>query len=161
MIPKIKPWPVTESSPASSTSGEDGNQMHTTSPCMDLDDISSDSSIGDVSPPDFKVKLLYDSEDLNTPVGSIVDYSDDDVPLSSGQEDRHKVRKRDPRPMRQLRPTDGLAQEQTPKRRLVDGTKSEPKLKERPVDGPKFEPTTREWPVDGRKFSTNVLGKAG
>ena len=46
VIPQIKPWPVTESSPASSTSRKDGNQTRTTSPCMDLDDISSDSSIG-------------------------------------------------------------------------------------------------------------------
>ena len=54
--------------------------------------------------------------------------------------------------MRQPRPTDGLAHEQTPKRRPVDGPKSEPTQKERPVDGPKFEPTPRERPVDGRKF---------
>ena len=82
----IKPWPVTESSPASSTLEEDGNQTRTTSPCMNLDDISSDSLIGDVSPQDFKVKLSYDSEDSDTPVGSIVDYSDENVPLSLGQE---------------------------------------------------------------------------
>ena len=51
---------------------------------MDLDDISTDSSVGDASPQNFKVTLLYDSEDLDTPVGSIVFSSDEDVPLSPG-----------------------------------------------------------------------------
>ena len=106
------------------------DQTRTPSPCMDLDDISSDSSVGDASPHDFKVTLLYDSEDSDTPVGSIVFSSDEDVPLSSGQEDRRKVCKRDPRPMSQPRPTDGPAYEPTPR--------------ERPVDGPKSEPTPRE-----------------
>ena len=81
VIPKTKLWPVTEDSPASLASAEDGNQIRTPSPCMDLDDISSDSSIGDVSPHDFKVN---ESEDSDTPVGSIVFSSDEDVPLSSG-----------------------------------------------------------------------------
>ena len=111
VIPKTKPWPVTENSPASPASAEDGNRTCTPSPCMDLDDISSDSSVGEVSPHDFKVTLLYDSEDSDTPVGSIVFSSDEDVPLSSGQEDRRKVRKRDPRPMSQPRPVDGPAYE--------------------------------------------------
>ena len=53
---------------------------------MILDNISTDSSVGDASPHDFKVTRLYDSEDLDTPVGSIVFSSDEDVPLSSGQE---------------------------------------------------------------------------
>ena len=97
VIPKTKPWPVAENSPASPASAEDGNRTRTPSPGMDLDEISTDSSVGDASPHDFKVTLLYDSEDSDTPVGSIVFSSDEDVPLSSGQEDRRKVRKRDPR----------------------------------------------------------------
>ena len=160
VIPKTKPWPVTENSPASPVSAEDGNRTCTPSPCMDLDDISSDSSVGDVSPHDFKETpvqfhiltappLLYDSEDSHTPVGSIVFSSDEDVPLSSGHEDRCKVRKRDPRPMSQPRPTDGPAYEPTPKERPVDGPAYETTPKERPVDGPKSEPTPRERPVDG------------
>ena len=55
--------------------------------------------------------LLYDSEDSDTRVGSIVFSSDEDVPLSSGQEDRRKVRKRDHRPVSQPVPTDGPASE--------------------------------------------------
>ena len=149
VIPKTKPWPVTENSPASPASAEDGNRTRTPSPCMDLDDISS--IVRDVSPHDFKVTLTYDSEDLDTPVGSIVFSSDEDVPLSSGQEDRRKVRKRDPRPVSQPRPTNGPAYEPTISERPVDGPKYEPTLRERPVDGPKSEPTPRERPVDGRK----------
>ena len=146
---------------------------------MDLDDISSDSSVGDASPHDFKVTLLYDSEDSDTPVGYIVFSSDEDVPLSSGQEDRRKVRKRDTRPMSKPRltagpeyqptprerpvdslksdptprerPTDRPAYKPTPRERPVDGPKSEPTPRERPVDGPKSEPTPRERPVDGPK----------
>ena len=162
VIPKTKQWPVTENSPASA---EDGNRTRTPSPCMDLDDISSDSSVGEVSPHDFKVTLLYDSEDSHTPVGSIVFSSDEDVPLSSGQEDRRKVRKRNPRPMSQPiptnapayeptpreRPVDGPAYELTPRERPVDGLKSEPTPRKRPVDGQKSEPTPRERPVDGPK----------
>ena len=105
VIPKTKPWPVTENPPASPTSAEDGKRTRTPSPCMDLDDISTDSSIGDTSPQNFKVTLLYASENLDTPVGSIVFSSDEDVPLSSGQEDRRKVRKRDPRPVSRPGPT--------------------------------------------------------
>ena len=50
--------------------------------------------------------------------------SDEDVPLSSGQEDRRKVRKRDPRAVSRPGPTDGPASERTP----------EPTPTERPVE---------------------------
>ena len=83
VILKTKPWPVTENPPASPTSAEDGNRTRTPSPCMDLDDISTDSSVGDASPQNFKVTLLYDSEDSDTPVGSIVFSSEEDVPQST------------------------------------------------------------------------------
>ena len=54
VIPKTEPWPVTEHSPASPVLAEDRNRTRTPSPCMDLDDISSDSLVSDVSPHDFK-----------------------------------------------------------------------------------------------------------
>ena len=62
------------------------NRIRTPSPCtcMDLDDISTDSSVGDASPQNFKATLLYDSEDPDTPVWYIVFSSDEDAPLSSG-----------------------------------------------------------------------------
>ena len=148
VIPKTEPWVVTENSPASPVSLEDGNRTCTPSLCMDLNDISSDSLVGDASPHDFKVTLLYDSEDSDTPVGSIEFSSDEDVLLSSGQEDQRKVRKRDPRPMNQPRPTDVPAYEPTPRERPVDVPVYEPTPRERPVDVPAYEPTPRERPVD-------------
>ena len=57
-------------------------------------------------------------------MGSIVFSSEEDVPLSSCQEDRRKVRKRDPRPVSQPEPTDGPASEPKP----------EPTPRERPVE---------------------------
>ena len=101
-------------------------RTRTPSPCMDLDEISTDSSVGDASPQDFKVTILYDSEDSGTPVGSIVFSSDEDLPLSPGQEDRRKVRKCDPRPVSQPGPTHGPASEPTPMERPVE-TKTDSK----------------------------------
>ena len=124
VIPKTKPWPVTENPLASPTSAEDGNRIRTPSPYMDLDDISTDSLVGDASPQNFKVTLLYDSEDPDTPVGSIVFSSDEDAPLSSGRKDQRKVRKRDPDPVNRPEPTDGPASEPKP----------EPTPRERPVE---------------------------
>ena len=169
VIPKTEPWPVTENSPASPVSVKDGYQESTNSPCMILDDISSCSSISDSSPHDFKVTCLYDSEDSITPVGSIVFSSGEDVPLSSGQEDRRKVRKRDPRPMNQPGPTDVPEYEPLPRERPGDVPVYEPTPRERQVDDPKLrgrsvddkayepmprnklvaDPTLRERPVDG------------
>ena len=145
VIPKTEPWPVTENSPASPVSAKDGNRTCTPSPCMDLDDISSASSVGDASTHDYKVTLFYDSEDSDTPVGSIVFSSDEDVPLKMY---RRKVRKRDPRPMNQPRPTDVPEYEPTPRERPVDVPVYEPTPRKRPVDVPAYEPMPRERPVD-------------
>ena len=100
VLPKTEPWPVTEKSPSSPLSARDGNRTRTPLPCYQLDDISSASSVGDTFTNDYKLTLSYDTEDSITPVGSIVFSSEEDVPLSSGQEDRRKVRKREPRPAR-------------------------------------------------------------
>ena len=133
VLPRTEPWPVTEKSPASPVSARDRNRTRTPSPCFELDDISSASSVGDTSTNDYKLTLSYDTEDSITPVGSIVFSSEEDVTLSSGQEDRRKVRKRDPRPRGQPRPTD--VQEYVPTPR------------ERPVDVPVYKPTPRERPL--------------
>ena len=61
--------------------------------------------------------LLYDS---CTPVGSIVFSSDEHLPLSPGQEDRRKVRKRDTRPVSQPGLTDGPTTEPTAMERPVE-----------------------------------------
>ena len=97
--PKTKPWPVALNSPASPTSVDGGNRTRSPSPCVDLDALSSDDPEVDVTPQDFKVTLLCNSDDSGTPVGSIVFSSEEDPPLSPGQDDRRKVRKRNIRPL--------------------------------------------------------------
>ena len=76
-----------------------GNRTRSSSPCVDLNALSSDDSEVDVTPQDFKVTLLCNSDDSCTPVGSIVFSSEEDPPLSPGQGDRRKVRKRNIRPL--------------------------------------------------------------
>ena len=117
VIPKTKPWPVSANSPASA---EDGNRTRTPSPCMDLDELSSDGSVTGASPQDFKVTLIYDSEDSCTPVGSIVFSSNEDLQMSPCQEDRRKVRKRNTRPLSQPGLIDDPATEPTPVERPVE-----------------------------------------
>ena len=143
-------------------SARDGNRTRTPSPCFQLDDISSASLVGDTSINDYKLKLSYDTEDSITPVGSIVFSSDKDVPLSSGQEDRRKVRKRDPRQNDQPGPTEFPEYVPTPREGPVDVPVYKPTPRDRPVDGPTlrvrpvddlvYEPTPRERPADGRTF---------
>ena len=96
VLPKTELWTITEMSPSSPLSARDGNRTHMPSPCYQLDDISSASSVSDTSTNDYKLTLSIGTADSITPVGSIVFSSDEDVPLSSGQEDRRKVRKREP-----------------------------------------------------------------
>ena len=86
VIPKTKPWPVALDSPTSPASVDGGkNRTCSPSPCVDLDEVSSDDSVVDAPPQDFKVTLLYESDNSCTPVGSIVFSSDEDPPLSPGQ----------------------------------------------------------------------------
>ena len=87
---------------------------------MDLDELSTDGSVTDVSPRDFKVTLLYVLEDSCTPVGSLVFSSDEDLPLSAGREDRRKVRKRDTRPLSPPGLIDDPAPEPTPRKGPVE-----------------------------------------
>ena len=96
-------------------------------------------------PNDYKLTLLYDTEDSVTPVGSLVISSEEDVPLSSGQEDRPKVRKCDPRPRGQPRPTDVSEYVPTPR--------------ERPVDVPVYKPTPRESLVDDPTLRVGPAGR--
>ena len=92
---KTRLWPITEQPPSSPVSARDGNRLRTPSPCYQLDDISSASSISETTTNDYKVTLPTKSTHSITPVGSIVFSSDDDVPLCAGQEDRCKVQRRD------------------------------------------------------------------
>ena len=97
VLPKTKLWPITEMPPSSPVSARDGNRTCTPSPCYQLGDISSASLIGDTSINDYKLTMSIETSHSITPVGSIVFSSDEDVPLSSGQEDKRKVRRREPR----------------------------------------------------------------
>ena len=74
-------------------------EIRSPSPCVDLDVLSSDDSEVDVTPQDYKVTLLCNSDDSRTPLGSVQFSSEEDHPLSSGQDDRRKVCKRNNRPL--------------------------------------------------------------
>ena len=103
-LPKTKLWTIniTEKPPSSPVSARDGNRTCTPLPCFQLDDLSSVSSIGNTSTNDYKMDTALSI----TPAGSIVFSSEEDVPLSSGQEDRRKVRRREPCRNNQPGPTE-------------------------------------------------------
>ena len=161
-LPKTKLWPITEQPPSSPVSAGDGNRTRTPSPCYQLDDISSASSIGDTSINDYKLPRSIESAHSITQVGSIVFSSDDDVPLSSGQEDRRKVRRRKLCQNDQPGPTEVPEYLPKPRERAVDIPIYNPTPWDRPVDGPIIgvrpvgdlmcDPMLREWPVDDRIF---------
>ena len=161
-LPKSKLWPITEQPPSSPVSATNGNRTRTPSPCYQLDDISSASSIGEKSMNDYKLTLPTESTHSITSVGSIVFSSDDDVPFSSGQEDRRKVGRREvgqndrpgpnevpeyvPKPREE--PVDIPIYKPTPRDRPVDG----PIIGVRPADDQMYDPMLGEWPVDDRTF---------
>ena len=115
--PKTRPWPVALSSPAS----------------VDLDVLSSDDSEVDVTLQDYKVTLLCNSDDSRTPVGSVQFSSEEDHPLSSGQDDRRKVRKRNNRPLCRSDSMDRPATEPAKVETSVD-MGNDSLMNERPVD---------------------------
>ena len=98
-LPKSKLWPITEQPPSSPASVRDGLVTRTPSPCYQLDDLTSASSTGGTGKNDYRLSLLTDSSLSVTPVGSIVLFSDDDLPLDSDggitREDTRRVQKRD------------------------------------------------------------------
>ena len=98
-LPKTKLWPITEQPPSSPASVRDDSITRTPSPCFQLDDLTSVSSAGGTTKIDYKLSLVTDSSLSVTPVGSIVSFSDDDLPLDSddelGQEDTRRVETRD------------------------------------------------------------------
>ena len=96
-LPKTKLWPITEQPPSSPASVRDDLVTRTPSPCYQLDDLTSVSSAGGTT--DYRLSLLTDSSLSVTPVGSIVSFSDDDLPLDSDgeltREDTRRVQTRD------------------------------------------------------------------
>ena len=104
----------------SPTSVDGGNRTCLPSPCVDLDELSSDDSVVDEPSQDLKVTLLNDSDDSCTTVGYIVFSSDKDPPLSPGQDDWRKVCKWNSRP--------------SSRSELLDQPAKDPARIEKPVD---------------------------
>ena len=157
-LPKTKLWTITEKPPSSPVSARDENRSRTPSPCFQLDDLSSVSSIGNTSTNDFNM----DTARSITPVGSIVFSSEEDAPLISGQEDRRKVQRRELSRIDQPGPTDVPEYVPEPRKRPVDVPKYTPTprdrpvtvstMGEKPVSALRHNPMLRAWPVDDRIF---------
>ena len=157
-LPKTRLWPITEQPPSSPASVGDGTRTRTPSPCYQLDDLTSASSTGGTLTNDYRLTLLTDSSNSITPVGSIVSFSDDDLPLCSDQEDKRKVQRRDldddvlpgptevPEyiPMSRQTPVKIPMYTPTPRDRLVSVLSGSI----RPVGDNMFDPMLGEWPVD-------------
>ena len=160
-LPKTRLWPITEQPPSSPASGRDGNRSRTPSPCYQLDDISSASSIGETTTNDYKLTLPTESPH------SIVFSSDDDVPLCSGQEDRRKVRRRDVNEDVPPSPNEVLEYVPIPRKKPVDIPIYTPTPRDRPVEVPimgvrpaddrMYDPMLGEWPVEDQIFEGNTL----
>ena len=167
VLPKTRLWPITEQPPSSPVSARNGNRSRMpTSPCYQLDDISSASSISESSMNDYTLTVPTVSSHSITPVGSIVFTSDDEVPLSSGQEDRRKVRRREVVQNDQPGPTEVPEYVPKPREELVDVSIYKPTPRDRPVDGPmlrirsaddrRYDPMLGEGPVDDQIFELNT-----
>ena len=157
-LPKTKLWPITEQPPSSPASVRDGNHTRTPSPCYQLDDLTSASSTGGTLTNDYRLTLSTDSSTSLTPVGSIVSFSDDDLPLDSDQGYTRKVQRWDldddvppvltgvPEyiPLSEKKPAKAPVYTPTPRDQLVkfpiDGIS--------PPDDNMFDPMLGEWPVD-------------
>ena len=161
-LPRNKLWPITEQPPSSPVSVRDDLVTRTPSPCYQLDDLTSVSSTGGTTKIDYRLSLLTDSSLSVTPVGSIVSFSDDDLPLDSDGEltweDTRRVQTRDVKddapPGPTVVPEFIPLSAQTP----VEEPVCTPTAHDRPVrvpinevppaDDVMFDPMLGEWPVD-------------
>ena len=161
-LPKTKLWPITEQPPSSPASVRDDSVTRTPSPCYQLDDLTSVSSEGGTTRIDYKLSLVTDSSLSVTPVGSIVSFSDDDLPLDYvdelGQEDTRRVETRDVRNDAPLGPTEVPefipVSAQTPMEEPIctpvdpDRPVGIPVNEDSPADDVMFDPMLGEWPID-------------
>ena len=161
-LPKNKLWPITEQPPSSPASVRDDLVTRTPSPCYQLDDLTSVSSAGGTTKTDYRLSLLTDSSLSVTPVGSIVSFSDDDLPLDSDgeltREDTRRVQTRDVKddapPGPNVVPEFIPLSAQTPVEELVctptapDRPVRVPINEVPPADDVMFDPMLGEWPVD-------------
>ena len=161
-LPKTKLWPITEQPPSSPASVRDDLVTRTPSPCYQLDDLTSVSSAGGTTKTDYRLSLVTDSSLSVTPVGSIVSFSDDDLPLDSDgeltREDTHRVQRRDvtndappgPTVVPEFIPLSAPTPIEEPVCTPVapDRPVGVPINEDPPADDVMFDPMLGEWPVD-------------
>ena len=161
-LPKTKLWPITEQPPSSPASVRDDSVTRTPSPCYQLDDLTSVSSEGGTTRIGYTLSLVTDSSLSVTPVGSIVSFSDDDLPLDYvdelGREDTRRVETRDVMNDAPLGPTEVPEfiplSAQTPMEEPLctpvdpDRPVGVPVNKDPPADDVMFDPMLGEWPID-------------
>ena len=161
-LPKTKLWPITEQPPSSPASVRDDLVTRTPSPCYQLDDLTSVSSAGGTTKTDYRLSLLTDSSLSVTPVGSILSFSDDDLPLDSDgeltREDTRRVQTRDvtndappgPTVVPEFIPLSAQTPVEEPVCTPVgpDRPVGVPINKDPPADDVMFDPMLGEWPVD-------------
>ena len=161
-LPKTKLWPITEQPPSSPASVRDGLVTRTPSPCYQLDDLTSVSSAGGTMKTDYRLSLVTDSSLSVTPVGSIVSFSDDDLPLDSDgeltREDTRRVQTRDvtndappgPTVVPEFIPLSAQTPIEEPVCTPVapDRPVGVPINEDPPADDVMFDPMLGEWPVD-------------
>ena len=75
-----QPWIVSTESPASPGQGGLTEPLRSSSPCLNLDALSSDDTDGSVGISNLAVTLLCGSDDGHTPVNSDQVLSDEDLP---------------------------------------------------------------------------------
>ena len=83
-----RPWMVSTESPASPDSGGLTELLRSSSPCLNLDALSSDDTEGSVGLSNISVTLLCGSDDGHTPVNSDQVLSDEDLLPEAGLDDR-------------------------------------------------------------------------
>ena len=161
-LPKTKLWPITEQPPSSPASVRDGLVTRTPSPCYQLDDLTSVSSAGGTTKTDYRLSLVTDSSLSVTPVGSIVSFSDDDLPLDSDGEltweDTRRVQTRDvtndappgPTVVPEFIPLSAQTPIEEPVCTPVAPGRpvGVPINEDPPADDVMFDPMLGEWPID-------------
>ena len=86
-----RPWMVSNESPASPDPGGLTELLRSSSPCLNLDVLSSDDTEGSVGLSNISVTLLCGSDDGHAPVNSDQVLSDEDLPPEAGLDDRRQV----------------------------------------------------------------------
>ena len=88
-----RPWKMSAESPASLDTSSVTDRRRSSSPCLNLDELSSsdDDTVGSVHLSDLSVTLLCGSDDGHTPVNSDQVLSDVDLPPETVSNDKRQV----------------------------------------------------------------------